>query len=331
MEEMFALATSFLLGFIPLIFFAVIIYWLDRYEKEPVLLLGGVFIWGAVVAAAGAFLINSFSDVSIAAVSNSESLANFTTDFMIAPVVEETLKGFAVFLVFLMFRSEFDSILDGIVYAAITALGFAATENVFYIYTYGFMQGGWEKLFLVAFLRDVVVGWQHPFYTAFIGIGLAYARLHRQSVIQLFAVLIGWSLSVFTHSMHNLLASYDGIICIVGSVLDWSGWLAMLVFILLMANREKKLIQKYLLEESSLGTISELQYLIAQSTRLRTSALLRSLFRGNFSATRHFYQTCAELTHKKFQYERMGDESGNSEIINQLRCELSLLSSQVST
>ena len=48
---------------------------------------------------------------------------------MIAPIIEESLKGLAVLLVFLLFRKEFDSILDGIVYAAITALGFAATEN----------------------------------------------------------------------------------------------------------------------------------------------------------------------------------------------------------
>jgi hypothetical protein len=39
-----------------------------------------------------------------------------------------------VLAVFLFFRNEFDSLLDGIVYGGITALGFAATENVLYLF-----------------------------------------------------------------------------------------------------------------------------------------------------------------------------------------------------
>lgn len=44
------LILSLFLGVIPAFVYAMFVYWLDRYEKEPILLLGGVFIWGAVVA-----------------------------------------------------------------------------------------------------------------------------------------------------------------------------------------------------------------------------------------------------------------------------------------
>ena len=44
---------SILLGYIPAFVYAGFVYWLDRYEKEPLPLLGGVFMWGALVAAAG--------------------------------------------------------------------------------------------------------------------------------------------------------------------------------------------------------------------------------------------------------------------------------------
>jgi mannose/fructose/N-acetylgalactosamine-specific phosphotransferase system component IID len=54
-----AILASLFFGFIPMFFFAIILYWLDRYEKEPKILLGTVFIWGVVVASAGAFLINT--------------------------------------------------------------------------------------------------------------------------------------------------------------------------------------------------------------------------------------------------------------------------------
>lgn len=43
---MIPLLTALFFGFIPCFFFAAILYWLDRYEKEPKLLLIGVFLWG---------------------------------------------------------------------------------------------------------------------------------------------------------------------------------------------------------------------------------------------------------------------------------------------
>jgi hypothetical protein len=38
-----AFLASLFFGFTPMLFFAYILYWLDRYEKEPIPLLIGVF------------------------------------------------------------------------------------------------------------------------------------------------------------------------------------------------------------------------------------------------------------------------------------------------
>ena len=59
MEDLLGLSLSIFFGFAPVLFFAWIVYWLDRYEKEPGILLGGVFVWGAVIAAGAAFMINT--------------------------------------------------------------------------------------------------------------------------------------------------------------------------------------------------------------------------------------------------------------------------------
>jgi len=40
-------------GFVPMFLYAAFINWLDRYEKEPKLLLGAAFVWGMVIAAWG--------------------------------------------------------------------------------------------------------------------------------------------------------------------------------------------------------------------------------------------------------------------------------------
>ncbi len=40
-------------GFVPMFLYAAFVNWLDRYEKEPKLLLGAAFVWGMVIATAG--------------------------------------------------------------------------------------------------------------------------------------------------------------------------------------------------------------------------------------------------------------------------------------
>jgi hypothetical protein len=117
-----ALIVSLFFGFVPMFFFAAFVYWLDRYEKEPIILLGATFFWGVVIAAGGAFIINTAFGMGIYVFTGSEGAADVGTTSIVAPIVEEFLKGFAVLIVFFLFRKEFDSVLDGIIYAAILHL-----------------------------------------------------------------------------------------------------------------------------------------------------------------------------------------------------------------
>ena len=182
-----AVIVSIIVGFLPMLFFAWIVYWVDRYEKEPRLLLGVVFVWGAVLAAGAAFLVNTVLGLGVYLFTRSDSITELTTGSLIAPIVEECLKGLAVLVVFVIFRREFDSILDGIIYASVTALGFAATENAYYIYTFGYNENGVLGIFVMFVIRVFLVGWQHPFYTAFTGIGLAVSRLSHKSALKIIA------------------------------------------------------------------------------------------------------------------------------------------------
>jgi hypothetical protein len=45
-------------------------------------------------------------------------------------------------------------------------------------------------------------------------------------------------------------------------------------------------------------------------------------------ATARFYQVCGELAHKKEQLKKLGDENGNTVIIEKLRTELAALAPQ---
>ena len=319
---------SLFFSFVPAFLFALLIYWLDRFEKEPKILLGTVFFWGAIVAAGAAIIVNSILGLGIYLFTNSSASTELATGLLIAPVVEEILKGFAVLVVYLAVRNEFDSILDGIVYAAIVALGFAATENTFYIYSLGYQRAGIAGLLWLVFVREVLVGWQHPFYTAFFGIGLAMARLSRDNLVKLAAPLAGLSIAILLHSAHNTIGSIikGGPGLIAGILYDWSGWFFMLLFITWAIIRERQWISNHLLEEVSLGVITPDQYRIACSSWAQSRARFDGLFRRRYQIINRFYQLCAELAYKKQQLSSLGEEGGNTRIIEQLRAELSKLS-----
>ena len=105
-----ALIVSLFFGFVPMFFFAAFVYWLDRYEKEPKILLWATFFWGVVIAAGGAFIINTAFGLGIYVFTGSENAAEIGTTSIVAPIVEEALKGLAVLIVFFMFRKEFDPV-----------------------------------------------------------------------------------------------------------------------------------------------------------------------------------------------------------------------------
>jgi len=319
---------SLCFGFIPMFIFAAIVYWSDRYEKEPKRLLVAVFLWGAIVASGSAFIINTLLGMGVYIFTRSEAATEVTTGLLIAPFVEELLKGIAVLVVFLLFRDEFDSLFDGIVYAVICALGFAATENAYYIYTYGFAENGMAGAFILAFIRVILVGWQHPFYTAFTGIGFATARLNRNLSVKIIAPLTGLSLAMLTHSVHNTLARLvPGLVGLASTtLLDWSGWLVMILFGMWTLYREQRWIIQYLREEVSLGIITSEQYRVACSSWAQSLARLDSLFRGRYRATNRFYQATAELAFKKHKLAVMGESDHNILSIERLRTELVQLS-----
>jgi RsiW-degrading membrane proteinase PrsW (M82 family) len=265
---------ALLLSFAPAFLCATFIYWIDRYEKEPKLLLGVVFFWGAVVATAGAMVSQLVLEGTFKAATGSEAAADLAGTTLFAPLTEETLKGFAVLLVFLAFRKEFDSVLDGLVYASVVALGFAATEDTLYLLGES-TKSGVEGMIGLWVVRVVLGIWDHPFYTAWMGLGLAASRLSRSALVRWLAPPAGWVIAMIAHALHNGLATAAASTSELGLVmllLDWMGWLLMAVILLVALWRERKMLQAQLAGEVTLGTLGELQYRKALSPSISASA-----------------------------------------------------------
>ena len=177
----------------------------------------------------------------------------------------------------------------------------------------------------------VLVGWQHPFYTAFFGIGLAIARLNKNWFIKILAPLVGISIGMFTHSFHNTLAVFtEGLGGMAfGTLIDWTGWFIMFCIILWATWREGQNLKMYLNAEAQAGTISAAHVRTACSAWLQMFARIAAIFSGRYFKTTRFYQVCGEYAHKRQQYAKLGDESGNVAILNKLRSEMAQLAAQV--
>ncbi|MCD4734467.1 MAG: PrsW family intramembrane metalloprotease [Bacteroidales bacterium] len=121
----------------PVIIILFYIYIRDKYNKEPVGLLIKSLIFGALIAIpvifTEAYLSNRFFIEG--------HLLQVAYDaFIVAAFTEELFKFFALY--FLIWKNKhFDEKFDGIVYAVFVSLGFAAVENIMYVYEYGHSVG----------------------------------------------------------------------------------------------------------------------------------------------------------------------------------------------
>jgi len=121
------------LALAPVFILLVYVYFRDKYDKEPIgLLLKGLFL-GALVTIPVVFVESGFSVLG-------KSLSGFAAaayhGFVVAGFTEEMFKFLAVMFIFWRHKA-FDEKFDGIVYAVFVSLGFAAVENILYVFEHG--------------------------------------------------------------------------------------------------------------------------------------------------------------------------------------------------
>jgi RsiW-degrading membrane proteinase PrsW (M82 family) len=165
-------ALSWLLLLLYLVPVFVVVYLLDAYEREPLSLVIGALLWGAVAATSLAGLANHDWGAVVARLLGPDVAARWTAA-LTAPFVEETVKAVGVVLIYLIARSEISGVVDGFVYGAMVGLGFAVVENVFYfVGQFGGQPTGVLGGFFVRVLASGLYG--HVLYTGLTGMGIAW-------------------------------------------------------------------------------------------------------------------------------------------------------------
>ena len=199
------------LALVPVPFVVGAFLWLDRFEPEPAAVLWFCFIWGAVVAALTSALVNTAAALAAVNAGASELDATAASAVFVAPFVEELTKGLGVLAVLVFKRREFDGVVDGIVLAGVTAVGFAFSENVLY-FGRAFLEGSMQErgtaggIFVagaVFIMRGVVSPFAHPLFTVMIGIGIGIAARTAVGWLRVLAPLTGYVLAVALHATWN--------------------------------------------------------------------------------------------------------------------------------
>ena len=201
-----------------LVVFAV--WWIDRFDREPIHLVALVFLWGASVAPAA-------SVMSLAALENalrwdpaSSGPGGLAAVSLAGPFAEELFKAIGVLLVVFL-TSKFDNPTDGLVYGTAVGLGFAVSENVVYGIGTGVAVDTVPMVLLTVVGRTLLSAGIHAVCSAVFGGFLGCAILSRRKLVRFGAVAFGFATAVAIHGLWNFTLTVVGPFAADGSPRSW--------------------------------------------------------------------------------------------------------------
>ena len=299
------LIQAMILAMIPAPFYIAIALWLDRFEAEPTRLLVYAFVWGAAGAIFISYVLNTLFGAIVAQTQTGDS-ANQLMAVISAPVVEEVSKGLALFTLFFWKKDEFDNITDGIVYAALVALGFAMVENFLY---YGrALSEGVQTATQTFILRGIIAPFSHPLFTAMTGIGLGWAQQSGKKSARWIGPLAGLACAILLHALWNFSATISGEVFLgIYVIVMMPAFLGVGIVVFFSLKREGRIIRQHLSSDRAEGRLTEEEYNALGRSIQRMRRSWRALRRGgpsSWRACRRFHQTASELAFHRWRVER---------------------------
>ncbi len=239
---MFYLA-SLLASVVPMLTYVIIIWWLDRNEREPLKLVFIHFFWGAV----GAVILGLIWSISLHGILKlyipNEAVHELAGTILIAPVIEEITKG--IFLLIMLSYRSYDNITDGFVYGSAIGLGFGMSENFLYFISHSADYNSWIYLVVI---RTFLTALIHCSSTGLFGLALGYAKL-KPRIQKYFIGFIGLIGAIFLHAFWNASVSFSETF-LLGIVYGISVILMIFLLFLSSVYLEQKIILRELNEES---------------------------------------------------------------------------------
>jgi protease PrsW len=199
----------------------------DIYEKEPKRFVAAIFV-AAMPLSFLTGLLEYTLDPAGGGLSEQQGFwVAALFNLGVVAVLEELAKFSIVFFIAYPNRT-FNESMDGIVYAAAAALGFASFENAFYVL---------DKGPLILILRGPFSTLGHVLFSALWGsaLGLTLHETERSRQVRL--IVIGLLLSILAHGCYNILISFSQPIFPGPEWLGLSGVLFLVVLYIVVSNK----------------------------------------------------------------------------------------------
>jgi protease PrsW len=205
----------------PILIFAIYFYYRDKYEKEPVSLLLKTLLLGIFIALP-VILLEKYLENFISIAGDDSYLKAGFSAFIVASFSEELFKLLAVY--WLIWKNpNFNELFDGIVYCVYVSLGFAAIENVIYVYS-----GGTS----VALLRAFTAVPAHTLFGVAMGYNFGLAKFNKNK--KGFYLVFSFIIPFILHGIYDfILMSNDGLLL-----------LGFIPFMIFLWSRSKKRINE---------------------------------------------------------------------------------------
>jgi len=191
--------SALLVALVPAILMMVYVYRLDRVDKEPADLLVELAMLG-VAAAIVASVVEVIWAFVVPDIPGYTGLAIHM--YIGIGMVEEGCK--ALFLHKRVWHERnFDCTFDAVVYAVFVSMGFAALENVIYVFSYGMITG---------VIRAVTAIPGHFSFAVAFGVFYGKACLHErrgESGLSRFFIAMGYLVAVLLHGTYDFCAYFS--------------------------------------------------------------------------------------------------------------------------
>lgn len=336
---------------------AVILLWLlDRRERESVWLFAGAVLWGAAISTGVSALLNALGfgfislGLEVAGGLEGDVLGELLAAALVAPPVEEMAKGLALLVLFWFLRAEFDNLRDGIIYGALVGLGFNIAEVALYVMK-GFVETGiapYGEQFAARFVFLGING--HLLWSALCGAGIGLARQTANGCLKLLAPVGGYCLAVLGHALNNsigvfvlalilVLMGYDleaGFAAIpVGAtwfaaavmniIVQAFSYIILAILLFLSAQWERAIIRAHLADEVGTPAVTPEEYQEIAQDRLFVGT--QRLVRIGGPNARAIANAQNELAFRKWHLAREGGDAATDPLVEAWRTDIARLRS----
>ena len=188
--------TLLLLAMVPVFVIIFYVYIKDKYEKEPIQFLFYNFLLGAIVSVIITTLLYIIIEIPLPLKNHDSVFEQFIKAFFVVGFSEEFSK-YIIIRYYAQPHEEYNEPFDGIVYAVMVSMGFAATENIMYV-----LQGGME----VALIRAFTAVPAHATFAILMGYFMGKAKFSKNRIV---LNLTGLFLAVLFHGAYDFFLFID--------------------------------------------------------------------------------------------------------------------------